>query len=66
MKSSDLNKLLTGISSGVDLGEIIQKEADFYQKAMEKKGSSVPLVFNEDEDINLNDSVTQRPSAYRI
>jgi hypothetical protein len=55
MNSSDLNKLLVGISTGEDLQIIIQKEASFYyQLMMEKKGSSIPLKFNEDEEINLD------------
>jgi hypothetical protein len=57
MNSSDLNKLLFGISSGEDLQRIIQKETSFYyQLLMEKKGSSFSLKFNEDEEINLDGS----------
>jgi len=48
---------LVGISTGEDLQRIIEKEASFYyQLLMEKKGSSILLKSNEDEEINLDGS----------
>ena len=54
MKSSDLNQLLKGTSSGGYLQSIINEEVLSYESLLKKKGSSIPLIFHEDEDIMLD------------
>jgi len=56
MKSSDINQLLSGNFSVRDLQLTINDEVSTYAILMEKKGSSVPLIFYEDEEIFLNDT----------
>lgn len=60
MKSSDLKQLLLGISSGDILKVKIEEEVTNYRKLLDKKGSSVPIIFNEDEEILLDNAGIQR------
>jgi hypothetical protein len=53
MKASDLNKLLNDLSTGDDLKQAIQGEVTSYRELMKKRGASIPLIFNEDEEITL-------------
>lgn len=54
MKSSDLNNLFNGLSTGIDLKKVIQEEVTSYGELMKKRGSSIPLILDEDEEITLN------------
>jgi hypothetical protein len=54
MKSSELNEILHGKLSGKDLRSKIDSEVSSYTKLMEKKGASIPIIFNEDAEIIIN------------
>jgi len=56
MKSSDLNKFLSGTISAEEFKASIQDESSVYKKLMEIKGSTIPLKFLEDEEIILSNS----------
>jgi hypothetical protein len=60
MKASDVNSLIKGISKGADLQKAIHGEVSTYANLMKKKGSRIPLVFEEDETITLNYSAIER------
>jgi hypothetical protein len=54
MKSSDLNRLINGTLSGKDFSELINDEICTYSTLMKKRGSSIPLVFKEDDEVHIN------------
>jgi len=60
MKASDLNQFIMGVSSSDNLKKIIQEEVSSYSKLLQKKGSTIPLLFNEDEEIILDNSAVKR------
>jgi hypothetical protein len=60
MKSSELNKFLNKSFTGTEFKALIESEAAYYGKLMEKKGSSIPLIFNEDEELLLNEASIKR------
>ena len=60
MKSSDLNNLFNGLSTGIDLKRAIQGEITSYGELMKKRGSSIPLLLDEDEEITLNSSAIEK------
>ncbi len=49
-----------GVSSSDNLKKIIQEEVSSYSKLLQKKGSTIPLLFNEDEEIILDNSAVKR------
>ena len=56
MKASDLNLLLHDLSTTDTFKQLTQEEVSSYSKLMEKKGSNIPLIFDEDEEIILDRS----------
>lgn len=60
MKASDLNNLLNGLSTGDDLKQTVLQEVSLYSELMNKKGSSIPLVFDDDEEVVLDNSAVQK------
>lgn len=60
MKSSELNKFLNRSFTGADFKALIESEAASYGKLMEKKGSSISLIFSEDEELILNEASIKR------
>ena len=54
MKASDLNLLLHDLSTTDTFKQLIQEEVSSYSKLLEKKGSNIPLIFDEDEEIILD------------
>jgi hypothetical protein len=60
MKSSDLNNLFNDLSTGDDLKQAIQGEVTTYRELMKKRGSSIPLIFDEDEEITLDSSAIKK------
>jgi hypothetical protein len=56
MKSSELNMFLYTSFTGADFKALIENEAASYRKRMEKKGSSISLIFDEDEELLLNEA----------
>ena len=59
MNASDLNRLLRGDFNGEDLKSKIFEEVSTYSQLMNKKGSSIPLNFNEDEDLTMDNTALQ-------
>ena len=60
MKASDLNLLLHDLSTTDTFKQLIQEEVSSYSKLMEKKGSNIPLIFDEDEEIILDRSAIRK------
>lgn len=60
MKTSELNRLLRGIINGTEFKLSIKNEVEAYELMMDKKGTSVPLTFEEDEEITLNNLSVQK------
>ena len=60
MKSSELNKFLNKSFTGEEFKVLIESEAVAYGKLIEKKGSSIPLIFYEDEQLLLNEASIKR------
>ncbi len=60
MKASDLYNSLNGLTSGETLSKLISNEVDTYKSLLQKKGSSIPLHFNEDKDIALTTSFVRK------
>jgi hypothetical protein len=60
MKSSDLNNLFNGLSTGIDLKQAIRREVTSYRELIKKRGSSIPLILDEDEEITLNSSAIEK------
>ena len=56
MTASELNKFLLQQASSIILSEKISNEVSEYVSLMKNKGSSIPLYFQEDEDIFLSNS----------
>jgi hypothetical protein len=56
MKSSELNRFLYTGFTGADFKALIENEAASYGQLMQKMGSSISLIFDEDEDLLLNDA----------
>ena len=60
MKASDLNILFKDLSTGEDVKQTIRLEVSSYVELMKKKGSSIPLLFNEDEEVIINSSAIEK------
>ncbi|HEV7349852.1 hypothetical protein [Telluribacter sp.] len=56
MKSSELNKFLYTGLGGDDFKALIENEAASYGQLMEKVGLRISLIFDEDEELLLNDT----------
>lgn len=58
MKTSDLINFFNGVISGDDLRSLIIKESSNYETLMKKEGSTIPMIFEEDENVFIgNDSL---------
>ena len=55
MNSSDLSDFLNLDNKDIAFRSLIEKEVTIYATLMRKKGSSIPLIFNEDEQILFYD-----------
>ena len=60
MKASDLNKLFKGVVDGNELSVLLEAEVNNYHRLLNKKGSTIPLIFQEDEDILINKNALNR------
>jgi hypothetical protein len=60
MKASDLNKLLNDLSTGDNLKQAIQGEVASYRELMKKRGASIPLILDEDQEITLGSSAIKK------
>jgi hypothetical protein len=59
MKASELISLINGISTGYNLKPAIQGEVASYAELLKKKGSSIPLIFDEDAEVIIDNSAIQ-------
>ena len=60
MKSSDLNNYFNGEISIQVFLEILQTEVEQYLKLHKKRGVSIPIFFNEDQEVYLNSQILKK------
>ena len=57
IKTPYLNELIAATISGKELRLLLEAEVERYAALMKKKGSSIPLVFEEDQDLIINNTL---------
>jgi hypothetical protein len=60
MKSSELNRLINGLSTADYFKQLIQQDVLTYYKLMSQKGSTIPLNFYEDEELSLDNNAIKK------
>ncbi len=60
MKLSDLNRLIENLLTGDQFKQLIKKEVSTYCELMPMRGSTIPLIVDEDQEIILDDKAIKK------